>query len=85
MKLQARIGLSVITVGIVNSNGAREHAAVVTRVWSDTTINGEQCTTVNLTIFPDLMTPQLLGSQCLFRTKGEAERSGCSAYAYITE
>lgn len=85
MQLKARLGLHVIAVGMVTANGSNEHPAVVTRVWSDSHMNGEQFTCVNLTVFPDLMTPQLHGSQYLFRTKGEAERSGCSVYAYIVE
>lgn len=84
MQLKAHKGLQVMHVG-VSSNGETEHPAIVTRVWSESQVNGEQYTTVNLTIFPDLMTPQLHGSQCLFRTKGEALRSGCSTYAYIVE
>lgn len=46
-------GRIVLFHGVV-SNGAREHPAIVTRVWSDT------C--VNLTVFPDYMGPQLYTS-----------------------
>lgn len=81
--LTPKKGLTVIHRGVV-SNGENEHPAIVTRVWSDTEINGEQCTLVNLTVFPDLMTAQHLGSVYLFRSREEGQRAFPSGqYAFF--
>lgn len=65
-----RIGLTVIVLGI-ESNGALEHPAVITRDWSGRdTQDTPAC--VNLTIFPDCAMPQLRGSVTLFETRLQA-------------
>lgn len=54
--MKPSLGRIVIHRGI-SSNGATEHPAMITRVWSDT------C--VNLTVFPDFGAPVLRTSQTL--------------------
>lgn len=65
MKVTA--GRTVICRGI-ESNGALEHPAIVTRAWSDRDL-AEGPIAVNLTVLPDAAMPVLRGSVLMFDTR----------------
>jgi hypothetical protein len=61
----AKIGRIVHVIGKgAESNGATVAPAIVTRVWSEPTVDGKQM--VNLTIFPDNAAPVPQGSVWLY-------------------
>lgn len=72
--MKPSIGRTVITKGVVTSNGTDEHPAIVNRVWSDAdpADPSGQPVCVNLTVFPDFMTPQHAGSVYMFETRTAA-------------
>ena len=63
-----------VTVYGLSSNGALEHPAVITRVWSDRDTAGGPVA-VNLTIFPDFADPVYRSSVMLYETDQEARAS----------
>lgn len=64
------IGRTVVVQGI-DSNGATEAPAVITRAWSRRS-TAEGAIAVNLTVFPDAAPPRVLTSVMLFHTAQEA-------------
>lgn len=64
--MKASIGRMVIVQGI-HSNGATEHPAVITRVWSGHDTD-EAPVCVNLTVFPDSAPPMMRSSVPLYST-----------------
>jgi hypothetical protein len=75
--MKASIGRTVIVQGL-NSNGATEQAALVTRVWSNKD-TADEPVMVNLTVFPDCATPRSQGSVMLYDTKALAVAAQTSA------
>jgi hypothetical protein len=58
--MKVSIGLMIITLGVLASNGTDEHPAIITRAWSDKdTADGPVC--VNATVFPDLHSVPAVG------------------------
>ena len=75
------IGRTVIVRGrLVESNGAKEAPAVITRVWMGRDIAGAPF--VNLTVFPDNAPPIFVSSVHVFETAHEAENQGYQLFAY---
>lgn len=74
--MRAVIGRDVIVLGI-ESNGAMEHPAKLTRVWADDD-TVDTAILVNLTVFPDCSAPRPQGSVLLFdkRDQAQAHRAG---------
>lgn len=72
--MKPSIGRMVTFIGI-SSNGAPVSAAIITRVFSDQDPIEAPLGTVlvNLTVFPDLMTPQHVGSVPLFDSRADAD------------
>lgn len=69
--MKPTIGRVVIVVGVI-SNGAANHPALITRVWSDSdTRDGPVA--INLTVFPDMSSPKLFSSVLLFDTAEAAQ------------
>ena len=77
------VGETVLFRGL-ESNGAFVHPALITRVWGQSAINGQQYTTVNLHIFPDANPPVARTSIMLFRSEREAELAEQKYFAYFT-
>ena len=74
--MKPSIGRIVVLHGWL-SNGAMDHAAVITRVWAEQdTASGPVL--VNLTVFPDMAAPIAQGSVHLFDTpeQAHAHRAG---------
>jgi hypothetical protein len=72
--MKPSIGRTVITIGIIHSNGTHEHPAIVTRVWSDQEPS-EATVLCNLTVFPDCGTQAAItqGSVQIFDDRAAAE------------
>ncbi len=68
-------GRTIITKGVVASNGSDEHAAIVTCVFSDKdpAIEKDEPIYVNCTVLPDLAAPYPQATIRLFETRQEAE------------
>lgn len=75
--LKPSIGRIVVAKGVVKSNGTDEHPAIVNRAWGNPvkTPTGIDYEYVNLTVFPDFMTPQHAGSVAFFRSKSDADQA----------
>lgn len=69
--MKPTIGRTVIVHGI-ESNGAVDHPAVITRCWSERDTS-EGAVAVNLTVFPDSQMPQVHSSVMLFESRSEAQ------------
>lgn len=76
--MKPSLGRTIITLGVVNSNGTDECPAIITRVWSDKDPANGAPVCVNATVFPDMpcgdipaTRPQ--GSISLYETRAEAE------------
>lgn len=60
-----------------SSNGENEHAAIITRDWSNNNadpINGPVC--VNLTAFPDCSPPMVFSSVMMYDSRQTADAAG---------
>lgn len=68
--MKATLGRAVIVHGI-DSNGALQHPATITRAWSEADTE-EKPVCVNLTVFPDCAAPRTQGSVMLYNTKEAA-------------
>ncbi len=66
------ISRNVIVLGI-ESNGALEHPAVITRSFGGRRDTKDGAIAVNLTIFPDCSMPMLRSSVMLFESREEAQ------------
>ena len=69
--MKVSLGRTVITFGVVDSNGSKEHPAIVTRVWSDKDLD-EGSFFINLTVFPDCDQPRPQGSVRMFNDRASA-------------
>jgi hypothetical protein len=69
--MKPSIGRIVIHRGIL-SNGTLLHPAIITRVWTDET--------VNLTVFPDFGPPSLQPSQTLIADPNDGDETGFGWY-----
>lgn len=65
------------------ANGNRQHPAIITRVWSEGSLNGEQYTVVNLTVFPDCEQPVIRSSAYLFKDELSAQHAEAPQYAFF--
>lgn len=79
--MKASIGRIVTTLGLVTSNGASEHPAIITRVWPDEDGDTDPANfpmdkplLVNLKVLPDMATEKNMGSIALFDNRADAER-----------
>ena len=68
--MKASIGRTVIVHGL-QSNGAFDHPAVITRAWSSQS-TAEGPVAVNLTVFPDNAAPQSHGTVMLYHDEHQA-------------
>lgn len=76
--MKPKIGSTIVTLGVVSSNGTDEVAAIVTRVWSKADPADGKPVMVNVTALPDMpygaqpaFVPQ--GSINLYETRAEAK------------
>ena len=79
--MKPSIGRTVIVRGI-ESNGANEHPAVITRVWGPGDPAAGDDVRVNVTVFLDAHAPQNWGSVRLCESQEEAERIGGPVSAF---
>jgi hypothetical protein len=80
--MTSKKGDIVIHHGIASGSQV-EHPAVITNIGVEGKAKGERYTCVNLTVMPDGLMPQFVGSAHLFTTEDEAKRSGRHQYAYF--